>query len=92
MQTGVAGENANGEPGRSIDVGDFYDSETGHWNPGSDHRGFSAREKLHLVDCHFTPTREFTFLTRVQYGKERSFQLCWIAVNPWVVYSRICDG
>ena len=42
MKTGVPGENANGEPGRSIDVGDFYDSETGHGKPGSGLRGFSA--------------------------------------------------
>ena len=62
--------------------------------PGVTPSSFSPREKLHLLNHHFTaPTKHFRFpAVREAYGKKRNFQLSWLELYPWLVYSEKCNG
>lgn len=57
----------------STDIGEYFESATGTWKRDFDPWSFSSKEKLHLIDCHFTPTRQFSFPVRNQYGKKEHF-------------------
>ena len=70
------------------DIGSLYDEEHECWT--TDPRTLPPGLKEKFLRDPFSPTSEFSVPARSMHGGKRSFQLRWLAVYPWLVYSSLC--
>lgn len=52
----------------------------------------SPAEKYHLIKNHVKPSKTFVFPYTSITGKHRAFQLHWLSICPWLVYSIHLDA
>ena len=47
---------------------------------------------MNALQNHFKPSESYRFRVHTEYGKKRSFQLCWLKEHNWLAYSAAQNG
>ena len=55
-------------------------------------QSLNSAERLSALQDHFKPDKRYSFPTRTEYRKQRSFTYCWLEQYDWLVYSPSQDG